>query len=158
MKSGFLSRLLLMTTAVACLGAVSDTRAGDEVTVYAKLIWATNHSQPPDKSYKRADDKLSQDLQQAFKWQNYFIINSKEAVAEKGKKQKLDMSADCRLQIKYLGDEMFEVVIWGKDPKTAEMKPVAKGTQKMEAQQKVLLMGVSDEESGWVVKICRHDD
>jgi hypothetical protein len=158
MKSGLLSRLLLTVSIVFCLGMVAESCAADQVTVYAKLIWATNHSQPPDQSYQRADEQLSKDLQQAFKWKNYFVITSKEAVTEKNRKLKLKMSEDCRLQITYLGDDKFEVVIWGKDPNSGEVKPVAKGTQKMEAKQKVLLMGVSDNESGWVVKLCRHED
>lgn len=140
-----------------CLGMVADARSDDEVTLDAKLIWATNHEQPPDKRYKRADEKLSEDLQRAFKWKNYFIINSKEVVAEKNKKKKFEMSDQCRLQIMYVGDDKFEVWIWGTDAKTGEEKALAKGTQKMAANQKVLLMGVNDNESGWVVKICRHD-
>ncbi|GEM_PF-2440812 len=158
MKSGFLSRFLLMAAMAFCLGTAVNLRADDEVTVYAKLIWATNHSQPPDQSYQRADDQLSKDLQQAFKWKNYFVITSKEVICEKNKKKKIEMSEQCRLQMMYLGEDMFEVVIWGKDPKSGEMKPVAKGTQKMAANQKMLLMGVSDNESGWVVKLCRHED
>ncbi len=152
------TRFVLMALVGFCLGMVADVDAADQVTLDVKLIWATNHDQPPDKEFKRADDKLSKDLQQAFKWKNYFIINSKEAVAEKNKKEKLEMSDQCRLQFNYLGDDKFEVWIWGTDAKTGEEKALAKGTQKMAANQKVLLMGVNDNESGWVVKICRHAD
>ena len=150
-----------MSAFAFCLGAAVEVRAEDKVTLDAKLIWATNHDQPPDKAYKRADEKLSKDLQQAFKWKNYFIINSKEVVVEKNKKEKFEMSDQCRLQINYLGEEneeKFEFWIWGKDSKSGKEKALAKGTQKMEADQKVLLMGVNDNESGWVVKICRHSD
>lgn len=156
MTKGPVTRLLLLATTMAiCLGSAAMVQAGETVTVEARLIWVTNHDQPPNKSYKRADEKLTNDLKRAYKWKNYFIIESKNAVVEKDKKSELKMSEECRLKIKYLGGDKFEVWMWGKDKKTGEVKPLLKGTQKMAENQKVILMGVTDNESGWMVKICR---
>lgn len=157
MNTGLNFRLLFLALAVFFLGVAADARAGEKVMVAAKLIWVTNHGQPPDKSYQRADAKLTKDLQRAYKWKNYFIINSEKAETPKNKKTELKMSDECRLKIRYLGDDKFEVWMWGKDKDTGKGKPLIKGTQKMAKNQKVILMGVTDNESGWMVKICRHD-
>jgi hypothetical protein len=150
-------RLLRILAIALCVSFTAVAHAGEKVEVDAKLIWCTNHQKAPDKNYKRAEDKLSKDLQRAFKWTNYFVITSKEADTPKNKKVAIKMSDQCRLRIKYLGGDKFEVWIWGKDPKTGKEKAVAKGTQTMGVNQKVLIMGVNDNESGWVVKLCRHD-
>lgn len=157
MTAGLFPRLVLVATMLLCLGVTLDARAGEKVTVDAKLIWVTNHDRPPDKRFKRADEELTKDLQRAYKWKNYFIINSKETITEKDKKTELKMSNDCRLKVKYLGEDKFEFWLWGKDKKTGEGKTILKGTQRMAEKQKVILMGVTDDESGWMVKVCRHD-
>ena len=148
-------RVCLLAVLGLFLGAATAVRAGDPVKVEAKLIWATNHEKAPDANYKRADARLSEDLQRAFKWKNYFVIDSKTVDTPKDTKVDVQMSDQCRLKIKYLGGEKFEVWIWGTDPVTGTEKALLKGTQTMGANQKVLLMGVNDNQSGWVVKLCR---
>jgi len=155
MTTRVLSRFLLIAMLAFGLSAADEARADEDVKVDAKLIWATNHDQPPDESYKRVEEKLRKELQRAFKWKNYFIIEEKMVKATKDKKVAVQMSDRCRLKIKYLGDDMFEVWIWGKHPKTGEETALAKGKQKMGVNQKMMLMGVNDNESGWVVKLCR---
>ena len=157
MTNRLLHRLCLFVFLGVSLGTASVAQAGDSVKVKAKLIWATNHDKAPDKKYKRADAKLSKDLQRAFKWKNYFVIAAKDVDTPKGKKVAVKMSDNCRLKIKYLADDKFDVWLWGKDPATGTEKALLKGTQTMGVNQKVLLMGVNDNESGWVVKLSRDD-
>ena len=55
------------------------------------------------------------------------------------------MIDQCSLEIKAVGDDKFEVLLMGKGER------VAKGTQKMPPGEKVFLMGVSENESSWLV-------
>lgn len=155
MTKRIFSRFLLLVALMSGLGFAAQSQAEDSVTVDAKLIWATDHDKAPNKNYKNVDKLLSVELKKVFKWKNYFVIESKEVKSIKNKKVAVKMSDQCRLKIKYLGDDMFEVWIWGKDPKTGKEAALAKGKQKIGTNQKMMLMGVNDNESGWVVKLCR---
>lgn len=137
--------------------AAGTVRAEEPVKVEAVLIWGTNMEQPPDGKYVKIDKMTSGELKQAFKWDHYYIIRSEQAILKKKESKELKMSPQCRLEIKYLGSDHFEVLVWGTDPKTKKETKVAKGSQKMPLGEKVFLMGLNDNESSWFVKLCRKD-
>lgn len=153
MISGFF-RCLRLSCALALLAGMAGTAlAGDdEVKVQAQLVWGTDLKESSSKEHKPIDDKTAADLKKAFKWKNYFIIKSETVALTPGKGKKLAMSDKCMIEIKYSGDDKFEVLLTGKGEK------VAKGTQKMPSGEKVFLMGLAEDENSWLVILRRKTD
>ena len=134
------------------LALATSARASDEVKVQAQLVWGTNLKESSSKEHKPIDGKTAEDLKKVFKWENYFVIKTETIALVKGKEQKLKMSDQCSLEIKAVGDDKFEVLLMGKGER------VAKGTQKMPPGEKVFLMGVSENESSWLVILKQKKD
>ncbi len=139
--------LLLLGLAI---GARADERTN--VTVQAQLVWGTNLKESSSKEHKPIDGKTAENLRKVFKWQNYFVIKTESVDLTPGKPQKLTMSEKCALEIKSVGDDKFEVFLIGQGER------VAKGTQKMPVGEKVFLMGVSENESSWLVILKQKSD
>ena len=145
MLSGIFRRASSFALCLLALALPARALAGDEVTVQAQLVWGTNLKESSSKEHKPIDGKTAEDLKKVFKWENYFVIKTETIALVKGKEQKLKMSDQCSLEIKAVGDDKFEVLLMGKGER------VAKGTQKMPPGEKVFLMGVSENESSWLV-------
>ncbi|HAV64156.1 MAG TPA: hypothetical protein DCY13_17545 [Verrucomicrobiales bacterium] len=158
MRLGFLHR----TTFVAafCLGVAFSTNsafAGDDKKLEVLLIWGTNQEKSSDPAHKKVDSATSRDFKKVYKWENYFVINRKNAGVEARKKTEFKMSDQCRLEVKHLGDDRFEVWLWGKDAEAVKEEAVCKGKQSLPKGERLILMGLNENESGWFVLI-RHKE
>ena len=154
MLSGIFQRFGCVSLALFALALADSARAGGgtKVTVQAQLVWGTNLKESSSKDHKPIDGKTAEDLKKVFKWENYFIIKTEMVDLVKGKQQTVKMSDQCSLEIKAVGDDKFEVVLMGKGER------VARGTQKMPPGEKVFLMGVSQNESSWLVILKQKKD
>lgn len=153
MFSGISRRLGILALGMLCFTLATTARAGGtNVTVQAQLVWGTNLKESSSKDHKPIDGQTAEDLRKVFKWQNYFVIKSETVELTEGKPQKLTMSDRCALEIKSVGSDKFEVLLVGKGER------VAKGVQKMPPGEKVFLMGVSENESSWLVILKQKKD
>jgi hypothetical protein len=153
MFSGISRHLGILALGLVCLAFATPARAGGtNVTVHAQLVWGTNLKESSSKDHKPVDSKTAEDLRKVFKWQNYFVIKSETVELTQGKQQELKMSDKCALEIKSVGNDKFEVLLLGKGER------VAKGVQKMPPGEKVFLMGVSENESSWLVILKQKKD
>lgn len=143
---GILLRLGRASLGLLALALATGAHAGEtNVTVQAQLVWGTNLKESSSKDHKPIDGKTAEDLRKVFKWQNYFVIKTETVQLANDKPAKVKMSDQCAVEIKSVGHDKFEVVIVGKGER------VAKGTQMMPPGDKVFLMGVSENESSWLV-------
>ncbi len=146
MFSGISCRLGILALGVLYLTLATPARAGGtNVTVRAQLVWCTNLKESSSKDHKPVDSKTAEGLRNAFKWQNYFVIKTEMAELTQGKLHKLQMSEKCALEITFVGHAKFEVVIVGKGER------LAKGTQLMPPGDKVVLGGINENESSWLI-------
>lgn len=147
MLSGIFHRLGCVSLGLFAFLLATSSRAGDStnVTVQAQLVWGTNLKESSSKDHKPIDGKTAEDLKKVFKWENYFVIKTETLDLVKGRQQTVKMSDQCAVEIKAVGDDKFEVVFVGKGER------LAKGTQKMPPGEKVFLMGVSENESSWLI-------
>jgi len=153
MFSGISRRLGILALGMLCLTLATTARAGGtNVTVQAQLVWGTNLKESSSKDHKPVDSKTAEGLRNAFKWQNYFVIKSEAAELTQGKLYKLKMSEKCTLELKFVGHDKFEVVIVGKGER------LAKGTQSMPPGEKVVLGGINENESSWLIIIKQKKD
>lgn len=153
MFSGNSRRLGLLAFGLLAVLLAPMASAGDtNVTVQAQLVWGTNLKESSSKDHKPIDGKTAEDLRKVFKWQNYFVIKNETVELTTGKQQQLKMSDQCTLEIKSVGHDKFEVLLLGKGAR------VAKGIQKMPPGEKVFLMGISENESSWLVILKQKKD
>ena len=145
MSSGTRYRFALLLLGVLLSGLAAPAAASTNVTVQAQLVWGTNLKESSSKDHKPIDGKTAADLRKVFKWQNYFVIKTETVELIQGRQQKLKMSDHCAVEIKSVGHDKFEVLLLGMGER------VARGIQKMPLGEKVFLMGVSENESSWLV-------
>ena len=154
MTSGTLRRLGLSAAFLVVAAAVQPVRAGegDVLKLEAQLVWGTDLDKSSSPDHKLIDEKTAADLKKVFKWKNYFVINTLSASFTKDKMQRLEMSENCALDITSLGTNRLEVLIYGKGVL------VAKGTQSLPPGERWFLMGLSEDESSWLVILKQQSE
>lgn len=148
----------ISSVALVCLLLLAGSgiaRAGDTPQLEVLLIWGTNQEKSSDPAHKQVSPETAKDFKKVYKWTNYFVINRKNSAIDSKKKTSIKMSDHCRIEVKYLGDDRYEICLWGKDVKTGKEEAVVSGKQTLPKGEKILLMGLNENESGWFV-LVRH--
>ena len=108
-RPGFWAIVFLL---VATAGA--QVQAG-EIKLEAQLIWGTKDEKSPDPAHKAVDPKIEKKLKKLpFKWQHYFEVNRKAFSVAQGETNKVVMSKDCEIKVRYAGKDAVELQLYGK--------------------------------------------
>lgn len=131
--------------AVLLLAALSALAADGDLKLEAQLVWGTN-DQPKDKTLKPVSPEVVRKLQRLpFKWDYYYVMNVKTFTAEAKETTKVEMSKDCEIALKNLGEERVELTIVGQG------KTVGKITQSLKNGHLLVTGGNAENFSGWFV-------
>jgi len=128
-------------------GVLPARAAAGEAKFEAILVWGTNDDTSPDPSHKPVSDAMAKRLKD-FKWTHYFEVARNEIKVGKEEK-KVQMSKDCVVSIKSLGDEQFEISLVGKGKVVGTMK------QKLQKDKCLVTGGNASNSTGWFVVIKR---
>jgi len=127
--------------------ALPARAAAGEVKFEAILVWGTNDDKSPDPSHKPVSEAMAKRLKD-FKWSHYFEVARKEITVGKDE-IKVQMSKDCVVSIKSLGDDQFEVNLFGKGKIVGTIK------QKLQKDRCLVTGGNASNSTGWFVVIKR---
>jgi hypothetical protein len=129
----------------------ADAHAGD-MKLEAQLIWGTNDEKQSDPDLKAVDQKLEKKLKKSpFKWKNYFEVNRKKFSVAKDASEKVELSKDCEIKVRNLGNNTVELTLYGKGKSV--------GTIKQELPKGELLMmgGNAENLTAWFVVLRQVD-
>ncbi len=143
MAPGSWFRLLLLSVLVlpTCL-----LLAGD-LSLEAKLIWASNEPNSPDPNHKKLDSELTKWLEKHHAWKYYFQENVQKVALKGTAPTKVQMSKECRLEITHLGNSRIEVKLYGKD------KLVARVVDEVPTNNRLVIAGDSKSDTAWFIAI-----
>ena len=128
-------------------GVLPARATAGETKFEAILVWGTNDEKSPDPSHKPVSEATAKRLKD-FKWTHYFEVARKEIKVGKDEK-KVQMSKDCVVSIKSLGDDQFEVNLFGKGKIVSTIK------QKLQKGRCLVTGGNATNSTGWFVVIKR---
>jgi hypothetical protein len=117
----------------------------------ARLIWGTDDPKAPEgKNYSPADPEVLRKLRELpLKWTNWFVVNRTNFTARTATPRRVALSDKCELDIKNLGNDSVEIVLFGKG------KEVVKRTQAFAMSDTVLLGGNAPNSTAWLVFLKR---
>ncbi|MDB6054852.1 MAG: hypothetical protein JWN25_2375 [Verrucomicrobiales bacterium] len=74
-----------------------------------RLIWGTNESDAPQKTFKAIDTSLTQKLSSTLAWRSYYEANKKDFQTRKGGNvQQIELSKSFSISLQYLNDGRLE--------------------------------------------------
>lgn len=74
-----------------------------------KLIWGTNESNAPQKTFKAIDTNLTQKLSSTLAWRTYYEANKKDFQTRKGGNvQQIELNKTFSISLQYLSDGRLE--------------------------------------------------
>jgi len=118
-----LTRIVLGLFLLACAGLYAHSA---ELKFQVQLVWATDDDKPPaGKDYKPVDPVLRKQIK-ALKWKNYFEVRHIDFSVVPGSTKKVAISEKCELDVKDLGNNNVEVVLFGKGKEVARLKQALK--------------------------------
>jgi len=130
--------VLLAATLLVCA-------AEGDLKLEAQLVWGTN-DQPKNESLKAVTPEIAKKLQRLpFKWERYFVMHEKSFSATAKDTTDVEMSKNCKITVKNLGDERIELTIIGKG------KSVGKITQSLKNGHTLVTGGNAENFSGWFI-------
>jgi hypothetical protein len=140
--------------AVSALGPLSTSASAAAADpslphLTAELIWGTNGTPPPEKPLRPISPELATRLRRIFKWRNYFEIERKSFPVTASSPAKVEMSRECRLEVRQISPQEFEVQLFGKGVL------VVKKRQRLETAESMVLGGDDKNDDAWFV-ILRH--
>ncbi|MFN0067264.1 MAG: hypothetical protein ACKVYV_06465 [Limisphaerales bacterium] len=144
MDRGFWVLWLVLTA-----GLVLPARAGDKdrpAKYQAQLIWGTN-GQKPDKPLKEVSPQVQECLGRIFKWMNYWEVAEKTVEVRPDSTASVEMSDECRLEIRRFPGHEVEVQFFGKGRQVFTQK------QKLPPGEKLIVGGDSKKENAWFVVV-----
>lgn len=104
---------LIIGTFLFTMGLSGRTvSATDEVCFTAQLVWGTDREKPKDPNLPKVDPKLVERFRGVFKWEHYYRVSEKEFCVPAKKTKKIELSDDCQLQVRDLGQPMVEVKLF----------------------------------------------
>src|SRR5690349_14970987 len=112
MSSSVFKWHLGLVLAVIFFGVLPARATAGDAKFEAILVWGSNDDTSPDPNHKPVSDAMAKRLKM-YKWSHYFEVSRKEISVGKDEK-KVQMSKDCVVIIKSLGDDQFEVSLIGK--------------------------------------------
>ena len=116
-----------------------------------KLVWATDDAKPPaGKDYKPVEPGLRKQIK-ALKWKNYFEVKNIDFAVAPGSTKKVAISGKCELDVKDLGNNNVEVVLFGKGKEVARVK------QSLPKGHILVPAGDAPNETAWLAILKRVD-
>jgi hypothetical protein len=147
-KMFYIPGLIRKPLALAFVLAVAHGTFAQEMKVEARLIWGAN-AEFADKT--KVDPRLNEDLSRIFKWKTYYQITNCVATLPVNETRSYEMSSQCVLTIKNLGDSKFEVSCVGNG------KPVWKGAYPLQPGKWLTLAGPDRNDTAWFI-VMRSTD
>jgi hypothetical protein len=128
------------------LPGFADEKKPAELNIEAQLIWGTNDTNSPNSKHKAIEPSLAKKLSESpFKWKNYFEEERKCASIAQDQKTKLVMSSHCTVEVKNLGADRIEVVLFG------DGKAVVRKTDSLAHGKILLIGGDAKNDTAWFV-------
>jgi hypothetical protein len=138
--------------AAVVLGMVPARTVAAELKLEAVLVWGTNGEKPSDPNLKPVSAEIARKLAcLPFKYTNYFEVNRKQFGLPAAGAQSVQMSRDCKIDVKSLDNEKVEVTLVGKG------QPVAKITQELKRGKSLVTGGPAANSTAWFVVIKRDE-
>jgi len=147
MSSSVFKWHLGLVLAAIFFGVLPARATAGEVKFEAVLVWGTNDDTSPDPNHKPVSEAMAKRLKD-FKWTHYFEVARKPISVAKDEK-KVEMSKDCVVTIKALGDDQFEVSLIGKGKVVGTIK------KKIQKDGCLVTGGNATNSTGWFVVIKR---
>jgi hypothetical protein len=145
----------LLLVLLGCLGNLTAADTGPaEMKFKAILIWATDGEKPANKpKLKQLDEKMREKLK-VFRWKNYFEVDQENFSVKRSKSNITCMSRKCVIEVKHLGYENFEVMLYG------EGKLVCTHRQHLPRTEYLFLAGDAKEarNDAWLVALTWTSD
>lgn len=139
--------LLLALLLSPALLPAADAPAG--VKLELQLIWGTDADTSPDPTHKLIEADLASKFKHSpYKWKNYFQVKRRTITVPPETLQKLEMSKDCTLEIRNVGDNRMEVKLFGKDKE----KFVSKHTEPL-TNYPLIIGGNAGNDTAWFIVI-----
>ena len=146
--SWFLRRAVLLLALLLSPSLLTASDAG-EVKLEIQLIWGTDADTSPDPTHKAIEGDLASKFKKTpFKWKNYFQVKRRSVTVAPGALQKVEMSKDCTLEIRNVGDNRMEVKLFGKDKE----KFVSKHTEPL-SNYPLIIGGNAGNDTAWFIVI-----
>jgi hypothetical protein len=116
---GRLAVVLLLLGLTATIAGASSK----EMKFEAVLVWGTNDDSSPDPNHKAVEPDVEKKLKKLpFKWKNYFEVNRKDFSVEKDGSKKIELSKDCEIKVRNLGNGNVELTLYGKGKSVGTIK------------------------------------
>ena len=139
-----------LLTATLLLPAFMAVAAAADLKLEAQLVWGTSEAKSPDPKHKSVDADVRHKLASLpLKWSNYFEVNRQKFTVAPEATKRADLSEKCAVEVKNLGDDKVEVVLFGKG------KEIWKGMQHLPRGEILILGGNAPAESAWLVTLKR---
>ncbi len=122
--------------------------AAAETKFQARLVWGTDEMKPDKANLKEIDDKTKEKLKAVFKWKNYFEVDAQTVVVLPNELKKVKMSNKCDIEIQDLGEDGFEVKLFGEGKLTKKVKQV------FPSGDCLVLAGDDKNANAWFVMLC----
>jgi hypothetical protein len=141
----------LCCATLVLLWVAQGISAAADMRFDARLIWGTDDPKAPEgKNYSPADPEVLRKLRELpLKWTNWFVVNRTNFTARTATPRRVALSDKCELDIKNLGNDSVEIVLYGKG------KEVVKRTQAFAMADTVLLGGNAPNSTAWLVFLKR---
>ena len=147
-STAILTRVVAIFFLSACAGLYAQSA---NLKFQVQLVWATDDAKPPaGKDYKPVDPGLRKQIK-ALKWKNYFEVRHIDFAVVPGSTKKVAISEKCELDVRDLGNNNVEVVLFGKGKEVARVKQaLPKGAILVPA-------GDAPNETAWLAILKRVD-
>lgn len=150
-KLSLLPAWLGIVAAMALVAGAARVHA-DEMKLEAQLIWGTNDGKPHDPKLKPVSPELAKKLKDSpFKWENYYLINTKDFSVGENAEKTVTMSRECDITVKNLGNSQVQLQLVGKGI------TVGKITQSLPKGQLLVTGGNAANKTAWFVVLRQAD-
>lgn len=137
---------LLWLCVAAALSSFATSARAEDIKLEAQLIWCTNDSTSPNPKHKPVEADVEKKLKKLpFKWDHYFEVHRKQFTVSKADVKEVEMSKDCSIKVKYAGDSVVEVHLFGKG------KSVGKIGQALPRGELLVTGGNAENLTAWFV-------
>lgn len=145
-------RLACVAPGFLLLMVLATSVAAGELKLEAQLIWGTNDEKSPDPKHKAVDARVAKKLSKLpFKWQNYFEVNRVKFTLSEDQIQKIELSKECKIKVRYLGKSTVEVQFYGKG------ELVSKISQSLTKEECLVTGGNAANLTAWFVMLRQVD-
>ena len=123
-----------------------------ELTIEARLIWATDDQTSPDPKQKPVDSNTAERLRKIFKWKSYFVVNRLVKKVPSRGSNRFELSKQCTVEIRELEGSQVEVKLIG------DGKEVHKTNKQLSKGEWFTYAGDAKGQNAWFVIIAELDE